>query len=110
VEAVVEHGDDLAVDSQCTGVAVDGEQTPVVGGTVDGTIATVELGRRRQRNAALCIPANTQLHPCRDATIYDTTRHDTRSYLQARSEADISQLNLPHGTNNYKVDNGKTAK
>ena len=105
---MVEHGDDLAVDGQCTGVAVDGEQTPVVGGTVDGTIATVELGRRRQRNAALCIPANTQLHPCRDATIYDTIRYE--NYLQARSKADISQLNLPHGTNNYKVDNGKTTK
>jgi len=77
---VIEHGDDLAVDGQCTGVAVDGEQTPVVGGTVDGTIATVELGRRRQRNAALCIPANTQLHPCVETLPY-TIRYDTRSYL-----------------------------
>jgi len=27
-------------------------------------------------------------------------RYDTRSYFNVRSKADISQLNLPHGTNN----------
>ena len=29
---------------------------------------------------------------------YDTIRYDTRCYFNARSKADISQLNLPHGT------------
>ena len=30
----------------------------------------------------------------------DTIRYDTRCYFNVRSKADISQLNLPHGTNN----------
>jgi len=30
--------------------------------------------------------------------IYDTIRYDTRCYFNVRSKADISQLNLPHGT------------
>ena len=30
------------------------------------------------------------------------TRYDTRCYFNVRSKADISQLNLPHGTDNYK--------
>ena len=32
-----------------------------------------------------------------------TIRYDTRCYFNARSKADMSQLNLPHGTNNYTV-------
>ena len=31
---------------------------------------------------------------------YDTIRYDTRRYFNVRSNADISQLNLPHGTEN----------
>jgi len=31
---------------------------------------------------------------------YDTTRYDTRCYFNVRSKADMSQLNLPHGTDN----------
>ena len=31
---------------------------------------------------------------------YDTIRYDTRYYFNVRSKADISQLNLPHGTDN----------
>jgi len=31
-----------------------------------------------------------------------TIRYDTRCYFNVRSKADISQLNLPHGTDNYK--------
>ena len=31
---------------------------------------------------------------------YDTIRYDTRCYFNARSKADMSQLNLPHGTDN----------
>ena len=29
-------------------------------------------------------------------------RYDTRCYFNVRSKADISQLNLPHGTDNWK--------
>ena len=31
-----------------------------------------------------------------------TIRYDTRCYFNVRSKADISQLNLPHGTDNLK--------
>jgi len=31
---------------------------------------------------------------------YATIRYDTRCYFNVRSKADISQLNLPHGTDN----------
>ena len=34
------------------------------------------------------------------AKSYDTIRYDTRCYFNVRSKADISQLNLPHGTDN----------
>jgi len=40
-------------------------------------------------------------------TVY-TIRYDTRCHFNVQSKADISQLNLPHGTNNQKVD--KTEK
>jgi len=33
---------------------------------------------------------------------YDTIRHDTRCCFNARSKADINQLNLPHGTEKLK--------
>ena len=32
--------------------------------------------------------------------VNDTIRYDTRCYFNVRSKADISQLNLPHGTDN----------
>jgi len=32
--------------------------------------------------------------------ITDTIGYDTRCYFNVRSKADISQLNLPHGTDN----------
>jgi len=31
---------------------------------------------------------------------YDTIRYDTRCYFNVRSIANMSQLNLPHGTDN----------
>ena len=31
---------------------------------------------------------------------YDTIRYDTRCYINVRSKADMSQLNLPHGNDN----------
>ena len=36
---------------------------------------------------------------------YDTIRYDTRGYFDVRSRADMSQLNLTHGTENQKVEN-----
>jgi len=35
-----------------------------------------------------------------DTIRYDTIRYDTRCYFNLRSKADMSQLNLPHGTDN----------
>ena len=35
-----------------------------------------------------------------DTVRYDTIRYDTTCYFNVRSKADISQLNLPHGTDN----------
>ena len=32
--------------------------------------------------------------------VYDTIRYDTRCYFNVRSKANMSQLNLPHGTDN----------
>ena len=52
-------------------------------------------------------PARTRTPPPSDwtaetlATHSDSTiRYDTRCYFNVRSKADISQLNLPHGTDN----------
>ena len=36
----------------------------------------------------------------RDERWRDTTRYDTRCYFSARSKADMSRLNLPHGNDN----------
>ena len=35
-------------------------------------------------------------------------RYDTRRYFNVRSKADTSRLNLPHGTDNWTVENRKT--
>ena len=32
--------------------------------------------------------------------LHNTIRYDTRCYFNVRSKADVSQLNLPHGTDN----------
>jgi len=37
-------------------------------------------------------------------------RHNTRCYFIARAEADMSQLNLPHETNNYNVEKQEKLK
>jgi len=47
--------------------------------------------RRYRRHAA-------RLSACIPCIYY--IRYDTRNYFNVRSKADISQLNLPHGTNN----------
>jgi len=41
---------------------------------------------------------------------WHTTRYDTRCYFNMHSKADISQLNLPHRTKNWKVERRKTKK
>ena len=35
-----------------------------------------------------------------NALLHYFISHDTRCYFNVRSKADISQLNLPHGTDN----------
>jgi len=37
-------------------------------------------------------------------------RYDTRCYFNVRSKADMSQLNLPHGTNNWMDGKKEKAK
>ena len=32
--------------------------------------------------------------------VLESTRYDTRCYFNVRSKANMSQLNLPHGTDN----------
>ena len=39
-----------------------------------------------------------------------TIRYDTRCYFNVRSKANMSQLNLPHGTDNKKCKNRKKTK
>ena len=43
---------------------------------------------------------NYNSHPLRLVAVNSTIRYDTRCYFNVRSKADISQLNLPHGTDN----------
>ena len=53
----------------------------------DGQRGTRQRHAERQRPDPVCIR-------------YDTIRYDTRCYFNVQSKADMSQLNLPHGTNN----------
>ena len=39
----------------------------------------------------------------RERLDYETIRYDTRCHFNVRSKADVSQFNLPHGTDNKKV-------
>ena len=48
----------------------------------------------------VCARANTNQQTGLSTPAYDTIRYDTRCYFNVRSKADISQLNLPHGTDN----------
>ena len=36
---------------------------------------------------------------------YDTIQYNTRCYFKVRLKADMSQLNLPHGTKKWKTEN-----
>ena len=44
----------------------------------------------------------TNPNPSHRSLFSASSRYDTRCYFNVRSKADISQLNLPHGTDNYK--------
>jgi len=76
--------------------------TTIVAVLWDATVAPCR-GRRRRRctdrrqtsSRRYATPRMT-FSPAR----YDTIRYDTRCYFNVRSKADISQLNLPHGTDN----------
>ena len=46
------------------------------------------------------VPDKGPLNGCACVLRWDTIRYDTRCYFNVRSKADISQLNLPHGTDN----------
>jgi len=47
---------------------------------------------------------------CPFSLLYDTIRYDTRCSFNVQSKADMSQLNLPHGTNNQKVEQKEKRK
>ena len=73
--------------------------------TTTSTILRLRIGARltRYRNCKFhngLVPAH--FYPC--------IRYDTRCYFNVRSRADMSQLNLPHVTNNLKVEKRKTKK
>jgi len=53
-----------------------------------------------QTSPILQVLTNIQAHADHDTTRYDTIRYDndTKWYCNARSKADIRQLNLAHGT------------
>ena len=60
--------------------------------------AGVQRPAQRCRRRADCPPRRRtqQGRPTRRSLL----RYDTRCYINVRSKADISQLNLPHGTDN----------
>jgi len=51
-------------------------------------------------SAAVEFVDDTYMHMTVDESRYDTIRHDTICYFNVRSKANMSQLNLPHGTDN----------
>ena len=51
--------------------------------------------RPRHRNLAVIFLHATSMD---EQVRYDTIRYDTRCYFNVRSKANMSQLNLPHGT------------
>jgi len=81
-------------------------------GSGDWVFDTFDL-RRSIRQGAVCSVNRRvdwwHLRSCDDAS-YGTIRYDTRCYFNVRSKADMSPLNLPHGNNNWKVENRKTKK
>jgi len=61
------------------------------------------------RAASRCEPTEEDQHGLVECVPL-SLRYDTRCYFNVSSNADISQLNLPHGTNNQKVENKEKLK
>ena len=73
----------------------------------DAGIALVSLSRSLRhiactqcKNAACCCRCSVICVSSVRVCVWATIRYDTRCYFNVRSKADISQLNLPHGTDN----------
>jgi len=63
------------------------------------------LQARQHYQSILCYQLNMPYTGQRFSSIFflilgQTIRYDTRCYFNVRAKADISQLNLPHGTDN----------
>ena len=72
-----------------TDTGISQPQTPVFSSAVMREITTPTI-----------IASYSQPTTVASVPLYDTIRYDTRCYFNVRSKADISQLNLPHGTDN----------
>jgi len=60
-------------------------------GVTVGNVTTIATGERQILDFCWEQPA---------ALLSVATRYDTRCYFNVRSKADMSRLNLPHGTDN----------
>ena len=58
---------------------------------------TTAIAVQRYAFSSYRVPGNTDGV---SESCYDTIRYDTRCYINVRSKANMSQLNLPHGTDN----------
>jgi len=66
--------------------------------TMSAAIARIPRCTCDGSQITLLIAVNLEVSKLLDITIYDMC--DMRCYFNVRSKADISQLNLPHGTDN----------
>jgi len=74
-------------------------QTPTADTPTDLTFVTVTLGIGGSRTSApVSIQHSSILIP--QVLVDDTIRYDTGCYFNVRSKADMSRLNLPHGSDN----------
>jgi len=82
-------------DFNPSGTGLPGHPGPTgpQGQTGGGTDGPADFGSRRFRRQ---LSVGSPDRPCYTGTI----RYDTKCYFNVRSKADMSQLNLPHGTNN----------
>ena len=64
-------------------------------------MAAVKLVKDTYSHISACTYIlNTHLHAHLYTHIFKRSQYDTIRYFNVRSKADISQLNLPHGTDN----------
>jgi len=85
-------------------VMAAGMPRPAARAPADARVVTPAAGTPSARALTLSV--------CTARSIsYESIRYDTICYFSVRSKADISQIDLPHGTENYKkVENRKTEK